>query len=167
MPITDYVSYLEIRTTLGLASDELSDTTLAAPIYASVLFLAMAAITPTSLMPASGTFKARYTAVAAILEASRTADEQKFYDLCHMYFVYSVAHEVAVSLSNRTPKIKADGKASLTRFASEATFRDTLSAVKDRLSSITQQLSQFGSTAAYEPTLLAVVSPSVDPVTGE
>lgn len=161
------MTYTEVRTTLGLAPDEISDTYLDAPIYANALSLAMASVTPTSLMPSTGTLKARFDTVALIAEATRTATEQKFYDICRMYFIYSVAMEVAVSLANRTPKAKADGKASLARFSDSSVYRDTVAAIADKLGSISSVLSNFGTTATFIPTLMTVVLPDFDPVTGE
>lgn len=167
MLITSYMTYNEVRLTVGMASDELSDTYLASPVLANALSLAMSSITPNDNMPSTGTLKARFDIVAAITEASRTVTEQRFYDLCRIYFIYAVANEVCVSLGSKLPKVKADGKASLTRFSPESVYKDTVAAIADRFSSLAAVLTNFGSTETFVPTLMAVVSPDFDPVTGE
>lgn len=161
------MSYNEVRLTVGMASDELSDTYLDSPVLASVLSLAMASIPTNSSMPSTGTIKSRFTSVSAIAEGTRTATEQKFYDLCRMYFIYAVANEVCVSMSAKLPKMKADGKASLARFSPESVYKDTVKAVADKLSSLAAVLTNFGSTASFIPTLMSVVAPDLDPVTNE
>lgn len=161
------MTYDEVRLTAGLASDELSDTLLAAPLYANALSLAMGAVTLPTEAPGPGPLKACFDAIALLAENARTTAQQKLYDLAHLYFVYAVAEEVCNSLSTKIPKVKADGKASLTRFSSEATFKDTVARVREIRASLKYSLENINSTASFVPTLCGIINPEVDVVTGE
>jgi len=165
MDITTYTTYAEVRSTVGLATKELPDTVLALEIYGNALSLAMSQVTLPDV--GTGTFAARYAAIKLIVEASRTVDQQAFYDLTRMFATYAVAVEVAVSLSMRAPKMIGDSKASLTRFSPEATFQDVARALSAKLASIKYNLENIGSTAVESLPYLTVVPPDIDVITGE
>jgi len=166
MDILDYTSYQAIRLTVGLSTDELPDTLLADEIFASTLSLAFAYTTLPSVL-GTGTFVSVYATISAISEGSRTALQQKFCDLVKVFSAYVVAEEVCNSLSTKIPKVKADGKASLTRFSSEATFKDTVARVREIKASLKYSLENINSTASFVPTLCGIITPEVNVVTGE
>jgi hypothetical protein len=84
-----------------------------------------------------------------------------------VFSAYVVAEEVCNSLSTKIPKVKADGKASLTRFSSEATFKDTVARVRELKASLKYSLENINSTASFVPTLCGIITPEVNVVTGE
>jgi len=166
MAILDYMAYDEVRTTCGLASDELSDTVLALPVYDSALKLAAGDVTVPEAI-GTGTLIAEFALVLAKAEIDRTALEQRFYDLCHMFFVYAVAAEVVKPISMRAPKTRSDGKAVITRFSSEATFLETYRNIIKQFVWIKQLIENLPDDPDVVVPSLYVVSPAVDPVTNE
>ena len=167
MQITDYMTYQEVRTVCGLSSDELSDTELAAPIYVNSLSLAMASVELPDEEPGPGPLKTRFDAIKLIEEASRTAAQQKLYDLARIYFVYAVARETCMSLAAKMPKSVSDGKVSITRFSPESVYRDVVQALSDRLNSLKTSIERINESTSFVQSFMKVASPSIDVVTDE
>lgn len=163
--LIDYITYAEVRTTVGLSTDELPDSILELPIYASALELELDSINLTSDPPGPGPLKTRYLQIENL--STMTAAEQKLYNLTRMFCAYSVAAEVATSLSMRSPKIISDSKVSLTRFSPEATFRDVIENLKSRLKSLKDSIESINSSSSANYTFIYAVKPSYDPITGE
>ncbi len=164
MDITDFTSYTEVRTTVGLSSDELSDAILASEIYANSLELAMSEVTLSDAAPSTGSLAARYAAV--VLLTTRTELEQKFYNLTRLFCTYAVAYEVATSLGMRTPKSESDGKRTLVRFSPESTYRDTADMIREKLEDFKSRLEKIGTATLTSMPYMTVVAPGTDPVTG-
>lgn len=164
MLITEYTSYDEVRAVLGVSSTEIPDKQLSLAIYGDLLWMQMNFV---ELSGFSGTLPAEYATVKAIAEASRTTTQQLLYTTTRAFATYAVAFEVAQSLSMSAPKAQADGKRSLTRFSDQSTFRDTVKAITDRLSSLKHELKNIGAVAVETSTLslLSVITPDVDVVT--
>lgn len=163
--IVDYITYDEVRTTAGLSTDELPDSLLALPIYASALELELDSVVLTSDPPGPGPLKTRYLQLEGL--PSLTPDEQRLYNLTRMFCAYAVAVEVTTSLSMRAPRTLSDSKATLTRFSPESAYRDVIEALKLRLQSLKTSISAFGGGSSTNYTLIYAVKPSYDPITGE
>lgn len=168
MNIIDYTSYAEIRTVCGVSAKELSDDELALELYNNVLDLALAEITlPDDVDPGPGPLSVRYAAIKITPLSGRTIKQQKLYNLTRMFATYTVAHEVATSLSMKAPKAIGDGKASLVRFAPEATFQDVIEAISRKLDEVRYRIENINATAVVSQTLFTAVKRETDPVTGE
>lgn len=158
LDITDYTSYAEVRSTVGMSTDTLPDSILELEIYANTLELAFDSLTiaETSLNPIKTVF----------LTLDPNTDSTA-YSLTRLFATYTVALEVAVSLSMRAPKTLSDSKVTLGRFSPEATWQDVIEAIKAKLGQIKDDLEDIGSTVEDETTqLFNVVKPDYDPVTG-
>lgn len=156
--ITDYTSYDEVRSTVGMSTDTLPDTTLALEIYANRLELAFDSLTiaQTSLNP-----------IKTVFLALDPNTDSTAYNLTRLFATYTVALEVAVSLSMRAPKTLSDSKVTLGRFSPEATWQDVIDAIKAELGQTREDLEDIGSTTTDDTTqLFTVVKPAFDPVTG-
>lgn len=164
MDITDYTSYAEVRTTVGLSIDELSDATLASEIYANALELSMSEVSLSSSAPGTGLLPERFAAIAAL--TTRTADEQKLYNLTRLFCTYAVAYEVATSLGMRTPKSESDGKRTLVRFSPESTYKDTIDMIREKLEDFRSRLEKLGTALITSMPYMTVVSQGTDPITG-
>jgi hypothetical protein len=167
MDITYFTTAGEVRTTVGLSTEELPDTTLESEIYANVLQLALRGVSLPTTAPGTGTLEARFLLIADKDETSRTDTEQELYNLTRIFSTYAVALEVVTSLSTRTPKLESDGKRTITRFSPEATFLTTIDSIKKVLGDIRQKLEGIGETAITVLPLLSVVTPAVNVVTNE
>jgi hypothetical protein len=165
MDITDYTTYNEIRSSVGLASKELTDVELAQEIYANRLDLNMGKIDLTET-GFTGTLKANFATIAAKAEIDRTSDEQELYNLTRLFSTYTVAYEVAVSLSMHAKSL-TDSKASLTRFSSESSYKLVKEALKNQISDIKDQIENIGVDTTTSLTYLSVITPDTDVVTDE
>jgi hypothetical protein len=167
MLITDYTSYEDIRTTVGLSSDELPDALLDYEIYANVLQLSLRKVSLPSTSPGTGTLDAQFIVIADKDETARTVLEQELYNLTRIFSTYTVALEVAVSLGTRTPKTESDGKRTISRFSPEATFQDTVAAIRKVIGDVRLKLENIGATDTTVLPLLSVITPAVNVVTNE
>lgn len=164
MPITTFTSYDEIRAVLGVSSDELEDTTLALGVYSHSLLADLEGID--SALPSE------FEAVAAIVEASRTAAQQRFYGAVKLFAPYAVAVQLASSLPLFAPKSLTDGKAGMSRDANSP-HKLTIQKCQenfDRFRALLDQryaaLSDSDTPTPLRP-FLAVVTPATDVVTNE
>jgi hypothetical protein len=156
--IADYTSYAEVRSTIGMSTDTLPDTVLSLELYANSLELALDGIdiAEASLNPIKTVF----------LTLDPSADSTA-YNLTRLFSTYSVALEVAVSLSMRAPKTLSDSKVTLTRFSDASTYSSVIEAITEKLKQLKDDLESIGDqTTAVATPYLTAVKPTYDPVLG-
>ncbi len=166
MLITNYTTYDEVRATCGLSAKELTDAELAMEIYGNVLSLALDGIDLPTEAPGPGPLDTRFLEVEAIAEGSRTASEQKLYDLTRVFATYTVALEAVVSLSMKAPKAISDSKATLTRFSPESVYKDVIARIEKVLGDVSGRIENIAETTVDPLPMSRVLSPTIDPVTG-
>jgi hypothetical protein len=106
--ITDYTSYAEVRSILGVNDEEVPDEELALPIWSMLLDDKLSAV--------SDSVATNVTAIEAIPEAERTAAQKKFLATSSMYAAYATAQELLIALPMFAYKKLTDGKAEVERF---------------------------------------------------
>lgn len=135
--ITTYTTYAEIRAVLGVDDDELTDTTLALPVYDSYLTM--------ELEEVNIDLPATYATVKA--ESAPTAPQQRFIQATQMFATFAVAKQLSSSLPLFTVKQQTDSKAGVTRF--DNPYKDTIASIAkeyDRLKNrLVQALNAVGS----------------------
>jgi len=170
MAITDYTSYAEVRSACGLSTDDLPDETLALEMYSNVLDIKLGEVVLPDTPPGPGDLPTRFAEIKALPESSRSALEQKLYNLTRLYATYAVAVEVAVSLSMRAAKSISDSKTTLVRFSPESTYELVIDKLNDLLSAAKEGIENIADPGAdisgYSSEYLSVVSPERDIVTG-
>jgi len=156
--ITDFTTYDEIRSTVGMSIDELPDASLALGIYANTLELALDSLTiaQTNLNP-----------IKTVFNTLDPDTDSTAYNLTRLFATYTCALEVAISISMKAPKTLSDSKVTIGRFSPEATWQDTIKAITERLGKLRTDIEAIGSTStATQPDLMTAVAPSYNPVTG-
>lgn len=161
--LTDYTTYDDVRSALGVSDEELADATLALEsVYSHLLF---------DLEDVGLTLPDDYTAVAAIAEASRTTEQQRFYRATRLFSTLATARALAASLPLFGPKDISDGKATVSRFA-DAPYKATIAMVDKQFEQAKSRL-EAAWAATTSSTATVVSRPyigssklSVDPVTG-
>ena len=167
MDILNYTSYDEVRQVIGLSTDELPDTELAAEMYGNSLQLKLREVTLPTIAPGPGPLDTRFMIINEIVEDYRTADEQKLYNLTRLYSTYVVAYDASMSLGMRAPKMVSDGKRSLTRFSPESTYLETARNISSMLDDLKQQIEKIASGVIVTLPLMTAITPIFDPVTNE
>ena len=158
--VTDYTSYAEIRAVIGVDALELPDATLGLQTFATALYRTLLSITNSS----GETLVALFDAIDPF---DMDMSEEILYYTIKEYATYVVADACCSGLSMFALKSDSDGKATQSRFSSEATFKDVVKNVQQRLASLTGALDQMlGGTTAYAIPGLTRVSPATDVVTG-
>lgn len=158
--VTDYTSYAEIRAVIGVDALELPDATLGLQTFATALYRTLLSITNSS----GDTLVALFDAIDPF---DMDISEEILYYTIKEYATYVVADACCSGLSMFALKSDSDGKATQSRFASEATFKDVVKNIQQRLASLTRTLDQMlGGTTAYAIPGLTRVSPATDVVTG-
>ncbi len=159
LDVSDYIlSYDNVRSTCGLSEDELPDDTIKLSLYSSELELGLDSLSPSdeALLPVKKAF----------LELDPDADAEA-YNLIHLFSVYAVSLAVCVSLSMRAPKTLSDSKVTIGRFSPENTWRDVIKALEKKLADFRDRIDDLGSSSTTSTlTVMQVVKPAVDPVTG-
>ena len=161
--ITDYINYAEVRAVLGVSVYELSDDTLALPMYSQIL--------QTRLATTTGTFGSTTGSLITIYDTlnalpSPTDDQENFLFLIRQFAIYVVAESCLPGLSLLALKSESDGKTTQTRFSAEATFKDVALNVRQQLASLSGRIDQTlssGSSATLP--ILSRGEPEVDRVT--
>ena len=158
--LTDFIELAEVRAVLGVSEYELSDETLSLPIYSRGVERTLRGIS-------DGT----NNLLSIFDTASASSDDDELYlaDQTRQLVVYSTAAMCLSGLSLFAPKSTSDGKATETRFSSEATFKDVALNVNQAVTSITRELMEaIGAdpTTMAQHTLMMRAEPSVDVVTG-
>ena len=157
--VTDYTSYAEIRAVIGVDALELPDATLGLQTFATALYRTLLSITNSS----GETLVALFDAINPL---DMDVSEEILYYTIKEYATYVVADACCSGLSMFALKSDSDGKAAQSRFSSEATFKDVVKNVQQRLASLTGALDQMlGGTTAYAIPGLTRVSPATDVVT--
>ena len=157
--VTDYTSYAEIRAVIGVDALELPDATLGLQTFATALYRTLLSITNSS----GDTLVALFDAIDPF---DMDISEEILYYTIKEYATYVVADACCSGLSMFALKSDSDGKATQSRFSSEATFKDVVKNVQQRLASLTGALDQMlGGTTAYAIPGLTRVSPATDVVT--
>ena len=158
--VTDYTSYAEIRAVIGVDALELPDATLGLQTFATALYRTLLSITNSS----GDTLVALFDAIDPF---DMDISEEILYYTIKEYATYVVADACCSGLSMFALKSDSDGKAVQSRFSSEATFKDVVKNVQQRLASLTGALDQMlGGTTTYSIPGLTRVSPATDVVTG-
>lgn len=158
--VTDYTSYAEIRAVIGVDALELPDATLGLQTFATALYRTLLSITNSS----GETLVALFDAIDPF---DMDISEEILYYTIKEYATYVVADACCSGLSMFALKSDSDGKATQSRFSSEATFKDVVKNIQQRLASLTGALDQMlGGTTAYAIPGLTRVSPAADVVTG-
>lgn len=167
MSLTTYCEFDEVRSALGVNSDELSDTVLGLPVYEMGLVR--------ELNRLSTSLNAAFSTVYAIAPGDRTTEEAALHDAVRLFSVYAVARQVGVSLANFAPKDVGDGKASVSRYSGEP-FERVMEGVEEYYTALRGELrtayedyanTTLNVTASTTPrTFFVAVSRGYDPVTG-
>lgn len=168
MAITTYTTYDTIRALLGVTNLEITDATLALPVYETVFLLELS-----GLDQDGGAAKTEYARIAAITPAeNRTANEQAFYDIVGLFAGFSVAQQLLGSAEMFAPKNIKDGKAEIERF--QDPFKNLRGAVEGGYNRLRARLLRLlvvlvpGANVAVASSRTNIVSTGLgtDPVTG-
>lgn len=148
----------DIRAVLGVNDVELKDDTLLLSLYADHL--------ATELDDISLTLASRYKQIAEKAEETRTEDEKRLLRSTGLFATYTVAKQLAGSLSMFAPKSVSDSKAEVSRFADP--YKDTKKDIKTQWElykgRVTAALSTLETlnTRSAPRTIMLVSTPSVD-----
>jgi hypothetical protein len=160
MAIIDYTTYDDIRAVLGVSEDDLEDETLALELYDNYLTMDLEEVNidlPTT-----------YDTVSIV--ATPTEAQARFLQATRLFATYSVAKQLSTSLPLFAAKQVTDSKAEMTRF--DNPYKDVVSAIAkdyERLRNrLIQTLNSLGNetATATRRSLMSVVSPGFDPITG-
>jgi hypothetical protein len=164
MALTDFTTYDEVRGTLGVSATELPDTVLSQAQWATMLQL--------DLEDVAIALPTEYLTISALSPVSRTAQQQRLYDLVRLFASYTTANTLLTSLSMFGVERLTDGRAEFQR-ASDP-FSDTREGVTATLAKILKKLiaaylvlfpsAEVATTVITFP-LTAATGLSVDPVT--
>lgn len=119
MVITDYTSYAEVRSVLGVSTKELLDATLSLPAYLAMLEMSLTDINPLAFQ--------RTQEIFAIDVGSRTALQATFFKTVQVYSMYTMARLLATSLPMFAVQKITDGKAEFDRF--DAAYKDIIDGI--------------------------------------
>lgn len=160
--ITDILTYIdsydEIRAITGLNQKELPDTTLALASFRDSLGLELAAV--------SGIYEGSPDEETLQEIFDRLATTDPMFSAIRLFSIYAVADKVMESVGLRAYRTIADGKATLTRFSPESTYRDTKGSILDGLDKSRRKIAELLGITVSEVEFLTVVEPDIDLVTG-
>lgn len=97
----------EVRAVLGVSATELPDSIISLAHYNTMLELDIEDVNLGMLT--------EYTTVSALPENSRTATQQRFYDLVHLFSTYSRAKDLLAALPMFSVQRLSDGRAEFSR----------------------------------------------------
>lgn len=167
MALTTYTTYDSIRAILGTSAKELKDAVLALPLFEQQFLLEMGDVDG-----GVGAVMTQYATIAAIT-GSKTADQQRLFDLVGMLAGYSVARQLLTGGPLAFPQEITDGKASLKRFDTD-NFTKVREGVIEMYAALMRRLGAV--LAKLDPTAVVFTPPSrtfilasgiaSDPVTG-
>jgi hypothetical protein len=164
MDLISATTFQDIRAALGVSEDEIDDATLSLDVYALNLEAEMRDFGPT--------FFSDFQGVLLKALADRSASETWFLQMTKLFATYAVANQLAASLPLFSPKEITDGKASVTRYASNP-YLDVIKAVsvqynqaRQRLETAYAGLKATTRTARATPVYLGRGPAGYDPVTG-
>jgi len=159
MTLTDFTSYADIRAVLGVAPEEIEDTTLALPLYYKELQFLLGDIEPT--------LEATYGTLLS--QPSCTPQEQKVVDVLQVFSAYAVAKSLLTSLPLFSPQRVQDGRAEQQRFNDP--FQDLRDGVDSSYLSLLARLKSalegigLSPTAAVTRSYFTTSTLATDPVT--
>lgn len=163
MSLTTYTNAETVRAVLGVSSTELTDATLALPIYGTQAELGLEDV-HTSL-------PSDFATVSAL--PVKTTNQQRFVDLVQLYVPYVIAKGLLTSLPMFSVKSLSDGRAEFQRQADvyddlKDGIDAALSSLRYRLAAVYAVLYPTNSVVSTTPTLSMLVSTGLatDPVTG-
>jgi hypothetical protein len=161
--LTDYTTYDDVRSALGVSSDELEDVTLGLETWDHNLQFELEDI--------NAGLPGAYATIVGIAAASRTPAQAKLYRATRYFSTLAVAYSLTASLPMFGPKDISDGKATVSRFA-DSPYRAVVSSVKsqyeiarDRLKDAWAESNASTSVVTARPYMSTSV-PNYDPVTG-
>lgn len=158
--LTDYTDYGSIKAILGVSDEDITDDTLALPLYEDSL--------TQDLEDVALTLPATYAATKAL--SAPTDIETRFLKACSLFATFSVAKQLTSALPLFAAKDVTDGKAAVGRF--DNPYKDVIKSVNEQYDKqrtrLIAALGAIGTTGATATTqvYMSVVSPAYDPVTG-
>lgn len=163
-PITTYTSYGAVRAVLGVDETDLPDSVLSLENYSIALERALRSAVPTAHeVGGDGSLLSRFNTISELNEEERTEEETYYLGQIRLFAAQLVARETLSGLSAFLRRTESDGKASASRFSSEATFRDIAARVIDSCSqSLYLLMHNSPATVGSVASFLSVVSPAVD-----
>ena len=161
--LTDYTTYNDIRSALGVSVDEIDDVTLALEMHDNHLRF--------ELDEVNANLASAYATVVAIAPATRSAAQAKLYRATRLFATLAVANSLAGSLPMFGPKDISDGKATVSRFA-DAPYKAVIKAVqgqygvnRDRVKQAYAELISSASVSTAR-SYMSAARPVTDPVVG-
>ena len=151
----------EVRAVLGVDSQELPDATIGLSVYISALYRALVSFTDSSDKNLLTYFNS--------FDLQHMSDEDTLlYYTIKEYATYVVAETCGSSISMFALKSESDGKATQTRFSSDATFQDVLKRIRERLATLSGLLDEMlGSDSSYSIPSISLAPIGVNLVTNE
>ena len=166
MAILDYTTYDDVRAVLGVSIDELPNSVVSLKVYENALLLALTeksgVVDPDTV---DRDLAEHYTYLKAL--PSPTSDDLRNIALIEEYATYLVAATLCGALSMFAPKTQADGKATLTRFSSEDTYKRVCAAINSKLGGIVGTINDLLGISVTSADSLVAVTPDINQVTGE
>lgn len=161
--ITNYTTYAEIRSLLGVSDEEVPDEELALPIWSLLL--------DDKLNDLSESVATNFITLKAIPEVDRTAPQKKFLTAASLYSAYAVAQELLTALPMFSFKQVTDGRAEQERFDR---WDDLKLGVQKGFSAMRLKLrlalaavdSSYSTPLPVTSTFIVTTGLSTDPVTG-
>lgn len=166
MSLTTYCEFDEVRSALGVNNLELKDAVLSLPVYEMGLLRELNKI--------SLSLAAAFYTIQNKAESARSATEKELFQATRLFSVYAVARQVGVSLPTFAAKDIGDGKALVSRFASDP-FVKVLEGIDSfyqaMKAGVQLALRNFGTPTASTSSVIPVVpfraaKRGYDPVTG-
>ncbi len=164
MALTDFTSYAEIRSALGVSVDEIQDSELGLQLYELGLKV--------ELKTLGSTLISSYTVAAATPSGSRTEEEEDLVTAVRLFATYSVARQLTTSLPLFSPKEMGDNKALMVRYSTDP-YKEVVKAIKGKYEEYKAYLETVFATytsttkVTTKRTYLGIAqSTTVDPVTG-
>ena len=164
MALTDFTSYNEVRSALGVNIDELQDSELSLELYELGLKV--------ELKTLGASLISSYTTAKATPPGSRTEQEEDLFTAVRLFATYSVARQLTTSLPLFSPKEMGDNKALMVRYSTDP-YKEVIKGIKSKYEEYKEYLqtvfAAYNSTtrAATRRTYLGIAqSTTVDPVTG-
>lgn len=164
MKITEYTTFADVRSILGVEDDELRDETLELRTYSHALSEALHEVSPNLVE--------LYRELQEKEPEERSSIEGRVVALTQLFASYAVALEASAALPMFSPRSIGDGKGSITRFSNDP-YKDTIERIeqrfhlyRDRLRETLEELAEESQERVL-PTFFRSASPAYDPVTGE
>ena len=164
MALTDYTTNDDIRALLGVDQQELADSVMSLNTVEHTVSIALNSetgiVAPDTV---ERTFAQHHSFISA--EGTPTLAQTMFKQKVELYAAYVGAAAVGGSLPMFAPKTKGDGKALVTRFSSEATFKDVLTCIYEMMGRLHKELLEEMGVTVDDVSLVTAVSPATDLVT--